>query len=98
MKTFTVKAAGEWDMGPVVVRDGDVPVAMCRPIRVFGPSGGARSVTEKEAIENACLFSAAPELLEIVELLDADDEYKCGEEMREFIKAALLKAHGNVPA
>lgn len=64
--SLTIKTSDLNSFGAVVM-DGDVAVALCRPMQVWtkGEDGGSvsRVVTPEEALKNAHLFAAAPDLL-----------------------------------
>lgn len=66
----------------------------------FGDSHGVRGESEEEALANAHLISAAPDLLEAVRLLlsewsETNDDIR--EENRRFARAAIAKAQGRQP-
>jgi len=94
MMKLTVKDSDSNTMGAVVM-NGEVPVALCRPLQIFakGKDGAlvSNTVTKEEAIRNAHLFSAVPDLLlalqGLLRVADRDtDEFNAA---REAIAKAL---------
>lgn len=96
---FTVKEDYLNTFGAVVM-DGDIPVALCRPVIFYKNGSDSRAVTKEQALRNARLFSAAPELLSA--LIAIWPEAKANDvggpdiaPLHEAVRAAINKATGN---
>lgn len=98
--SLTVKTNDLNSFGAVVM-DGEVAVALCRPMQVWtkGEDGSpvSRVVTPEEALKNAHLFASVPDILAALQgLMEFASiiEERCGDMETNAARAAIAKAMG----